>query len=269
MVRCPNCNNLNPPGNVFCGNCGYKIIAGPEEPTQAFSAKAIAAPPRFGGFKSWMLIGAALGLLLLAGLVWLISSLGGANNRPSEASLPGVTTAANPATNGPGSLPTVTPVGGSNLGQSASNLPARISPVDLKGTYSRDDSTLYGRPEVALYGAGSGYEQGTVTFKLNGTPRKLNLRLTGLDDERAEHCQFQVLVNDRVVFEGASSFPNTPGNDTGVGGSDRFWGQMSVAIPPEVLKVGNNTVILRNLTPWSGSLGIPYILINTLEFAES
>ncbi len=142
-----------------------------------------------------------------------------------------------------------------------------FSPYLLEGTYKRDDGTLYGRPEVALYGAGSDYSQGAVSFRVNtASSGAVQLRITGLDDERAEHCNFQILVNDTEVFAGPNTFPNVSSSDNGVGGEDRYWGQMTVTIPAGVLKVGTNTLTLRNNTPWLGYIGIPYILINSVEF---
>ena len=143
---------------------------------------------------------------------------------------------------------------------------ARFSPYDLAGAYRRSDGALYGRPEVALYGAGSGYNEGTVAFDLRGTVSgDVSLVLTGLDDERAERCNLQVLLNGAQVFNGADSFPNTPTTDNGEGGGDRYWGQMRVTIPASALRQGRNTLTLRNTTPWQGSLGIPYILISDLR----
>ncbi len=136
----------------------------------------------------------------------------------------------------------------------------------LTGAYDRDDHTLFGRTEKALYGAGSDYNQATITFNLARAPTgKPVLRLTGLDDELATHCNFEVLVNGVSIFNGPNSFPNVPNTDTGVGGKDRYWDDMTIAVPASVLKAGSNTILLRNTTPWRGSLGVPYILINKLS----
>jgi len=134
----------------------------------------------------------------------------------------------------------------------------------------RDDGTLYGRPEVALYGAGSGYENGTVKFNVDGLPQgKVLLTLTGLDDERRENCILKVTLNGAVVYNGPSNFPNAPTSDNGEGGNDRYWGQFQISIPPNLFKSGSNTLVLSNTTPWSGQLGIPYILINQLQFSSN
>lgn len=145
-----------------------------------------------------------------------------------------------------------------------------FTPYSLVGAYKRDDGKLYGRPEVALYGAGSGYEQGEIRFQVNGQPRaNVFLVITGLDDERRENCNLQVILNGKVVYNGPSAFPNVPTSDNGEGGSDRYWGQVKVAVPANAFKNGTNSLVLRNTTPWTGQLGIPYMLINDLSFAAN
>lgn len=184
-------------------------------------------------------------LLLVAGLIWF-----GLAHLP-KSSNPNSPTASATATT------SKTPVG------PAVNQTIKAS--DLNGAYARTDGTLYGRPEVALYGAGSGYDQATANFSLSGAPsQNITLNLTGLDDELATHCHLQILINNQIVFDGSDSFPNVAGGDNGVGGSDRYWGQMSANVPVTALKVGSNSVTLRNLTPWTGQLGVPYLLINTI-----
>ena len=133
------------------------------------------------------------------------------------------------------------------------------------GAYKRDDGVLYGLPTVALYGRDSNYSEGAFSFQVSDLPEgKLTLVLTGLDDERAEHCQFQVVINGRTIFDGPTTFPNVPNGDNGVGGQARYWGQMTIAVPDGALKEGRNTIALRNRAPGSKP-GIPYILIHNLE----
>ncbi len=155
------------------------------------------------------------------------------------------------------------------LTTSTSTTAATISPYGLEGSYKRDDGKLYGRAEVSLYGTGSNYEQGTLSFKLDRVAdTTILLRLTGLDDERAERCNLQVTLNGVSIFNGPNTFPNAPTNDNGEGGSNRFWGQMIIVLPDNLLKAGTNTLTLRNNTPWAGYLGIPYILISSIEIVN-
>ena len=142
---------------------------------------------------------------------------------------------------------------------------AVINPDGLDKAYKRDDRTLYGRPEVALYGNGTGYDQAITTFKLDKlTDTRMLLRITGLDDEREERCNLRVTLNGTIIFDGPDSFPQVPNGDIGEGGQSRYWGQQEISIPPNVLKVGSNSLVVQNTTP-SPTIGIPYILINTIE----
>lgn len=144
-----------------------------------------------------------------------------------------------------------------------------FSPYQLKGSYKRDDGVLYGRPEIALYGAGSDYNEGTVSLNIQSLPdRKIFLKLVGLDDELAPHCRMQVLINNTVIYDDVTTFPNVRSGDNGEGGASRYWDEMTITVPNSVLKAGINTLTLRNLTPWNGYLGVPYILINSLDFVS-
>jgi hypothetical protein len=141
-----------------------------------------------------------------------------------------------------------------------------FNPYQLQGAYKRDDGKLYGLPTVALYGRDSGYSEGTFTFDVRSLPKgRITLVLTGLDDERTEHCQFQVVLNGRTIFDDPNTFPNVPNGDNGVGGQPRYWGQMTITIPAGALKEGRNTITLRNRAQ-GNKPGIPYILISNLEF---
>ncbi len=143
---------------------------------------------------------------------------------------------------------------------------ATFTPYQLQGAYRRDDGVLYGLPAVALYGQGSGYNEGTLMFQVAQLPDgAIQLVLTGLDDERAEHCRLQVIINGVAIFDDLNAFPNVPDGDNGVGGQSRYWQQMVVAVPEGVLREGRNTLTLRNRTP-GAKPGIPYILIHDLGF---
>jgi len=144
---------------------------------------------------------------------------------------------------------------------------ATFGPDRLIGAYRRNDGTLYGRQNAALYSVGTGYETGTLTFTLVQAPTgPLTLILTGLDDEVSGTNRLIVTLNGTAIFAGPDTFPNTPMSDHGVGGSDRYWGDMELAIPADVLRAGENTLVLENAAP-GGKLGTPYILINSVQFA--
>jgi len=141
-----------------------------------------------------------------------------------------------------------------------------FGPSLLVGAYRRNDGILYGRQNAALYSVGTGYETGTLTFTVPQAPTgPLVLVLTGLDDEVAGKNRLLVTINGTTIFAGPDTFPDTPMSDHGVGGADRYWGEMEIAIPAELLHVGENTLVLENAAP-GGKLGTPYILINSVRF---
>lgn len=142
-----------------------------------------------------------------------------------------------------------------------------FGPERLVGAYRRDDGTLYGRQNAVLYSVGTGYETGTLTFTLVQAPTgPLTLILTGLDDEVSGTNRLVATLNGVAIFAGPDTFPNTPASDYGVGGVDRYWGEMQLPIPAGVLRAGENTLVLENAAP-GGKLGTPYILINSVQFA--
>lgn len=196
---------------------------------------------------------------------------------PTATALPPTATPLPPSPAPPPPAPTVTPTPkpqptttptprGQGGGNGNPTQISAFSPDQLQGAYRRDDGTLYGLPATALYGDGSGYNQGTIVFTVQSLPgQRLVLVLTGLDDERNDHCLLQVVLNGVIVFDGQNTFRNTPSNDNGVGGPSRYWSQMTIALPPNTLREGSNTLTLRNRTPGTRP-GIPYILINNLTF---
>lgn len=224
----------------------------------------------------WVLLLLIVMLAVIGGLVYylLLRPIENpvANNLPgtpaaSQASQAATTAAATTA------APAQTTAPATAKAASTTAPPAAAGPVSatfdyskLDGAYERNDSTLYGRTEKALYGAGSGYDKATITFNLDKAPTgQPVLKITGLDDELAKQCGFAVAVNGTEVFNGPNTFPAAPKNDAGEGGKDRGWGQMSINIPTAALKAGQNTITLRNLENWTGALGVPYILINAVS----
>lgn len=192
-------------------------------------------------------------------------------NQTPTPTLPAAATTAAPAqasANTPGaSNPVPNPTASLTVSNQL-NIP--FSPYLLNGAYKRDSGTLYGNSEVALYGSGSNYDQGTVSFNVQVLPTQtVYLNITGLDDELATHCNLQVVLNNVTIFNGADTFPNVPNGDTGESGSSRYWGQMQIKLPPNLLQTGNNSLILRNVTPWQGYIGVPYILISNFNFTTT
>lgn len=143
-----------------------------------------------------------------------------------------------------------------------------FTPNLLQGAYLSlgTGGVLYGRPAAALYGDGSGYNQATLPFLVESINGETALVLTGLDDELGRINTLQVIINGVVIYNEPNRFPNVASGDNGVGGGDRYWGQMRIPIPESALRVGTNTLVLRNTSPWQGILGVPYILISDVGF---
>ena len=139
-----------------------------------------------------------------------------------------------------------------------------FSPVLLAGAYQPLDDQRRDGAQVALYGAGSGYNVGILTFEVTVAPSgQLTLVLTGLDDEQEAHSTIQVLLNGTTLFSGASGFDNRPPIGT-VGGGDLPWGQMRLVVPAGTLKLGQNSLVVRNTTA-GNQLAPPYVLIHDLQ----
>ncbi len=223
--------------------------------------------------KVW-LIPLAFVLFLVVVIGWLLFNLLSVKTPPTQGNLtdnpaPALTTVAASTTT---ALNTAATTKAAVVTTVAAIVPAvipvsvKIDASQLAGAYDRNDHTLFGRTEQALYGVGSTFNQATVTFNLDGVPTgKPVLRITGLDDELAAHCNFEVLLNGTSIFNGPNTFPNVQNNDSGLGGKDRYWGDMTIVVPASALKAGPNTLVLRNTTAWTGQLGVPYILINVLS----
>ena len=239
----------------------------------------VAPPQKKSSAWVWVLLLLIVMLAVIGGVVYYLLSgqteNRGANNPPNTPPLsaPVNTTAAAIVTTAQAQVTTAAPAQ-TTVNAIATTTPApATAPVSvnfdyssLEGAYERNDSTLFGRTEKALYGVGSQNDKATITFKLDKAPSgQPVLKITGIDDELAKQCAFQVMVNDTQVFNGPNTFPAAPKNDTGEGGKDRGWGTMTINVPASALKAGQNTITLRNLENWTGNLGVPYILINSVS----
>ena len=139
-----------------------------------------------------------------------------------------------------------------------------FSPSLLAGAYQPLDDQRRDGAQVALYGAGSGYNVGILTFEATVAPSgQLTLVLTGLDDEREGHSTIQVLLNGTTLFSGASGFDNRPAIGAAAGGA-LPWGQMRLVVPAGTLKLGQNSLVVRN-TSAGNELAPPYVLIHDLQ----
>lgn len=165
---------------------------------------------------------------------------------------------------GPRATPTVSTPRVVNSGGAVGVSLENFSPYLLNGAYQPLDVRRKGQAEVALYGLGSGYDTGTLTFEVAALPGgQLTLVLTGLDDERVAHSTIQIVLNGTVVYAGPSTFANLPLISNG---GDPAWDQMRLALPKNTLRLGPNTLVIRNTTVGLDLSG-PYFLISNVEFA--
>jgi len=113
-----------------------------------------------------------------------------------------------------------------------------------KGFYG---ASFYGRQPVNyVYAQPSGPAASmTATFELAAVPAAIHfLALDAMDDDAPEQCHIRISVNDQIIFEGRSGFP------------DAHWFQGQYRIPDGVLQAGTNRVTIAN-TEISGSAGVP------------
>ena len=143
-----------------------------------------------------------------------------------------------------------------------------FSPYLLQGAYQSSDGRRRENAQVALYGAGSGYNVGSVTFAATDLPTgQITLVLTGIDDELETHSTIQVLLNGRTLYSGTSEFANRTAAASNDPDSRITWDQMRLIVPKGTLQSGTNTLVIRNVSTGT-ELAPPYILINNLEFAS-
>ena len=143
-----------------------------------------------------------------------------------------------------------------------------FSPYLLQGAYQPSDVRSRDNAQVAIYGAGSGYNVGILTFEATILPSgQSTLVLTGLDDERETRSTIQIILNGYTLFSGASGFANRPPAAASDPAAGLPWDQMILLVPAGTLQSGPNTLVIRNIST-GAELAPPYILINNLEFAS-
>jgi hypothetical protein len=155
-----------------------------------------------------------------------------------------------------GSLIPTPPAAAPQIVSSASDT-ATFGAENWVGGYYQGDSSFYGRPWVALYGAFSDYPRATLTFQLDTAPSgTTTLTVYGLDDELNDPNQIALEINGEQVFTGPSPFANWDG----VGGG-AAWTEVTFTIPASRLRAGRNEIAITNLTPAANFSAPPYVLL--------
>ena len=91
---------------------------------------------------------------------------------------------------------------------------------------------------VGLRRAGCGSASVTLKMDLESAPEFSScLAVEGQDDDKAGTSAMRVAVNGTAIFSGPVAFP------------ERAWGRMGFNIPAGVLKAGENTIVISNITP--------------------
>jgi predicted Ser/Thr protein kinase/uncharacterized protein YgiM (DUF1202 family) len=119
------------------------------------------------------------------------------------------------------------------------------------GFRNRGASVYGGRTSTWVYGQESGYNRMSATFAVQGVRTgTATLVIEGMDSEDRAKTPLVIVLNDVVLFEGASPFPN---DDMPL--QSGVWGSVSLQFDAALLRDGTNVVSLVNLAP--GRRGLP------------
>ncbi|MDP6451200.1 MAG: beta-galactosidase trimerization domain-containing protein, partial [Lentisphaeria bacterium] len=122
----------------------------------------------------------------------------------------------------------------------------------------RDHGAYKQQPSRIIYGARSPYPQVRATLTLAKLPGYPVLTVGGMDDNWPNHyAPIEILVNGTSLFKGKTDFP------------DNEWDTRDYEIPPGILKVGDNTVVVRNLGDSASPSTPPWFGIAFLKIADT
>lgn len=152
--------------------------------------------------------------------------------------------------------PTLEPT--ATVGPVAPRFEQTFGPELFTGCLYRGDAGFLGRPWCSVYGANSGFGVGTLTFQLDTNPAgKIELELTGLDDQSGEASKIEITVNGKRIFSGDSPFFAWDGVT-----DDAPWSRQTFELPAGTLREGRNEIIVSNLNPSANYGRPPFVLIS-------
>ncbi|HUP27023.1 MAG TPA: protein kinase, partial [Chloroflexia bacterium] len=134
-------------------------------------------------------------------------------------------------------------------------------PAETNGNVTLQDSAFRGGYSGVYHGVSAAWIYGTGTrnstmsarFNVQGRPGAGRLTIRGVDSEGAAKMPIMITINDVVLYQGEDPLPNDFAN---AGKGPGNWGLDTWDIPAGMLKPGNNTLTISNLSP-SGCVTCP------------
>ena len=94
-----------------------------------------------------------------------------------------------------------------------------------------------GRPVSVARRAGSEKSRLHAGLYLDAIPvGNYETRLVGMDNDKKEKAKIRIAINGREIYSGPVAF-------------EKHWSEMTCKIPAGVLKKGENTIVIENITP--------------------
>ena len=135
----------------------------------------------------------------------------------------------------------------------------------LQGGYTKLDQRFYGNQAAALYGAGSGYETGTLTFDYSNasSSARTTVSLLGLDDELAVSEPISVTLNGTEIYNGESTFTTWNPNATGL-----QWSHLDLTADAGLLRASGNTLVITDLAANGAINRPPWVMITGITISQ-
>ncbi len=155
----------------------------------------------------------------------------------------------------PTAVPTETPVP-TTVPEQSQAVTMTFTASDWEDAYFQETGNM--QPWSAVYAQGTGYEQATLRFDVDGEPASENFTLSvdGMTSENWTALPIAIRINDVEVFSGNSPFPTWSGVD-----GEQPWATASVELPTSTLVRGENTITFINRNTTGNFSEPPYILL--------